>query len=243
MNGGRGRVIGFLKGGMVALPPVRVEGAHVYLRPPAARDWRAWAALRDESRDFLKPWEPAWPADALGRDAYLRRLKRQVQEWRGDEGYAFLIFRRDDDALIGGIGFSNVRRGVSQTASLGSWIGATHRAGATMTDTRSHVTGFGFRQLGLHRSRPPACRRKRAEPSPAGGGSGFVARGLCPGVSEGSTTAGRHLLYAILTVRIRSMAGQPWTFGARNVEPRLLWSDHTIRCTVGRTSRSRRSMS
>lgn len=197
MNGGRGRVIGFLKGGMVALPPVRVEGAHVYLRPPAARDWRAWAALRDESRDFLKPWEPAWPADALGRDAYLRRLKRQVQEWRGDEGYAFLIFRRDDDALIGGIGFSNVRRGVSQTASLGYWIGATHARRGHMTDAVRTVTGFGFRQLGLHRIEA-ACLPTNEPSRRLLERVGFVREGYARAYLKIDNRWADHLLYAIL---------------------------------------------
>lgn len=197
MNGGRGRVIGFLKGGMVALPPVRVEGGHVYLRPPAARDWRAWAALRDESREFLKPWEPAWPADALGRDAYLRRLKRQVQEWRGDEGYAFLVFRRDDDALIGGIGFSNVRRGVSQTASLGYWIGAPHARQGHMTDAVRTATGFGFRQLGLHRIEA-ACLPTNEPSRRLLERVGFVREGYARAYLKIDNRWSDHLLYAIL---------------------------------------------
>ncbi len=37
------------------------------LRPPRAADHKAWAELRDQSRDFLQPWEPTWPADDLSR--------------------------------------------------------------------------------------------------------------------------------------------------------------------------------
>ena len=40
-----------------------------------------------------------------------------------DRAYSFLIFKIDDKTLLGGINIGNVRRGVSQSASLGYWIG------------------------------------------------------------------------------------------------------------------------
>ena len=45
--------------------------------------------------------------------------ERQSDEWERDSGYGFFIFRRGDDALLGGINLNNVRRGVAQMASLG----------------------------------------------------------------------------------------------------------------------------
>src|SRR5690349_17498929 len=42
-----------------------VTGKGVYLRPPAATDYSEWAELREQSREFLTPWEPVWPADDL----------------------------------------------------------------------------------------------------------------------------------------------------------------------------------
>ena len=46
-----------------------VETRALYLRPPQMRDWRDWAELRALSREFLSPWEPTWPSDALTRTA------------------------------------------------------------------------------------------------------------------------------------------------------------------------------
>src|SRR6185436_12028354 len=112
----------------------RVEGAHVFLRPPIRRDWRLWAELRTVSRDFLVPWEPTWPSDALTRAAFRRRLDRQSEEWERDTAYCFFIFRRADDALIGGINLNNVRRGVAQMASLGYWIGKPYAQRGYMTE-------------------------------------------------------------------------------------------------------------
>ena len=39
----------------------RLESTNIYVQPPRYRDWRAWAALRSSSREFLTPWEPTWP--------------------------------------------------------------------------------------------------------------------------------------------------------------------------------------
>ena len=55
----------------VAGPVVRGDG--VLLRPPRASDYAAWSALRDGSRDYLQPWEPAWPDDDLSKGAFRRR--------------------------------------------------------------------------------------------------------------------------------------------------------------------------
>ena len=144
-------MIGFLNTGINAVPAVRLEAERVYLRPGRGRDWRAWAALRDQSRDFLTPWEPTWPADALSRRAYIRRLRRQIHEWRQDEAYSFLIFHKANHALLGGIGVANIRRGVAQMASLGYWIGQPHARQGYMTESVRTVVRFGFNQLGLHR--------------------------------------------------------------------------------------------
>ena len=144
-------MIGLLKTGLGALPAVRLEGDRVYLRPPRPRDWKAWSMLRDQSREFLRPWEPTWPPDALSRGSFVRRLRRQIAEWRHDEGYGFLIFDKSNDRLIGGIGMSNVRRGVAQMASLGYWIGQCYAGNGYMTEAARIVISFAFHQLGLHR--------------------------------------------------------------------------------------------
>ena len=102
--------------------PFRLTGDRVFLRAPERGDWEAWASLRARSRDFLEPWEPSWPPDALSRLSFRSRVARYAEDWRTDQAYNFFIFIHDD-TLVGGIGLSNVRRGVSETASLGYWVG------------------------------------------------------------------------------------------------------------------------
>jgi ribosomal-protein-alanine N-acetyltransferase len=93
-----------------------VDGGLVRLRPPRMADFAEWAALRSESRDFLQPWEPTWPADDLTRAAFRRRLSIYSRDRDLGLGHAFFIFRQSDDALVGGINLRNITRGVAQSA-------------------------------------------------------------------------------------------------------------------------------
>ena len=128
-----------------------LERGRVLLRPPQQRDWKRWATLRDESRDFLSPWEPTWPYDALTRRSFRRRVRAYNQELRQGSSFSFLIFRRSDNVLMGGVTLSNLRRGVAQSASLGYWIGRPHARQGYMSEALALVLEFGFEQLGLHR--------------------------------------------------------------------------------------------
>lgn len=132
-------------------PPARLAGRRVYLRQPEDRDWRPWADLRAFSHAFLAPWEPTWPADALTREAYRRRLRRYGIDWREDAGYSLFIFRLDNDALVGGVTLGNVRRGVAQAATLGYWIGQPYARQGYMTDALKATITFAFQTLQLHR--------------------------------------------------------------------------------------------
>ena len=128
-----------------------VRGDAVYLRPPEMHDFENWAALRHLSRAFLIPWEPTWPADDLTRSAFRRRLRRHAGEIGNDEAYPFLVFRENDDAILGGLTLSQVKRGVAQAATLGYWMGQPYAGQGWMSRAVRAATGFAFATLRLHR--------------------------------------------------------------------------------------------
>ena len=101
------------------MPAVRIDGSTVYVRPPQKRDRAEWVHLRELSREFLVPWEPAWPPDAATSAAFNRRYRRFCLDWQSRSGFAFFIFEQSSDALTGGITLSNVRRGVAQCGNIG----------------------------------------------------------------------------------------------------------------------------
>ena len=128
-----------------------IEGQGVTLRLPQMAEFEEWAALRTASRDFLTPWEPSWPADDLTRAAFRRRLKRYAEDWRTDQSYAFFIFRKQDNLLLGGLTLANVRRGVAQAGSIGYWLGMPFARNGYMTAAVKGVLPFCFETLRLHR--------------------------------------------------------------------------------------------
>jgi len=128
-----------------------IAGAGVTLRVPQSGDFAEWAALREASRAFLVPWEPTWPADDLTRGAFRRRLKRYAEDLRSDLAYAFLIFRSDDNALVGGLTLANIRRGVAQAGSIGYWVGEPFSHKGYMTAAMRALVPFCFTTLRLHR--------------------------------------------------------------------------------------------
>jgi [ribosomal protein S5]-alanine N-acetyltransferase len=134
-----------------APPPFRLLGPRVILRTPEREDFDEWATLRTDSRTFLAPFEPSWPNDAVTRVGFRRRLQRYAIDWRSDQGYSFVLTRRADRALIGGVSLSNVRRGVAETASLGYWIGERFARQGYMTDGLKLALAFAFDRLRLHR--------------------------------------------------------------------------------------------
>jgi len=132
-------------------PPLRLLSERVALRPAERTDFEAWAEVRGESRRFLTPWEPSWSADALTRGAFRRRLARYAIDWRTDQGYSFFLFSRETSQLMGGIGLTNVRRGVAETGSLGYWMGERYASRGYMKEGLRLMLGFAFDRLNLHR--------------------------------------------------------------------------------------------
>ena len=132
-------------------PEPTIALSRLYLRPPVRHDWVQWAKLRSESKEFLIPWEPTWPSDALSKSAFRRRLSRYSEDWSNDRGYSFFIFTKEAQHLVGGITIANVRRGVAQMGSFGYWIGERFARNGYMTEAVQGPASFAFDQLALHR--------------------------------------------------------------------------------------------
>ncbi len=128
-----------------------VQGRGFWLRPLSMSDYPHWAELRAASRTHLVPWEPEWAKDELTRNAFRHRLRHHQHEIREDRGYAFALIDEREDRLIGGVSLSNVRRGVTQSASLGYWLGAPYIGRGAMTEAVRAVVPFAFGALRLHR--------------------------------------------------------------------------------------------
>jgi ribosomal-protein-alanine N-acetyltransferase len=181
----------------VGEPELAVKGREVLLRPPQMSDHDEWAALREESRDFLTPWEPVWPADDLTRAAFRRRLRRYAEDQRTDQAYAFLIFRNDGNTLLGGVTLANLRRGVAQAGSIGYWVGARFARQGIMSAAMRALVPFAFDSLRLHRLEA-ACIPTNAASVALLEKTGFTREGYARDYLCINGVWADHLLYARL---------------------------------------------
>ncbi|MEI8394529.1 MAG: GNAT family protein [Rhodospirillaceae bacterium] len=190
-------MIRFLTGGLLDKPVIRLTGRLVTLRPPTMQDWSAWAELRSASKNFLTPREPEWPADALTRSTFARRVKRQRNEWNDDLAYSFISFENETGRLVGGLGLGNLRRGVAQSSTLGYWVGERFAKRGYTSDAVRLVLNFAFNELNLHRVEASclpdniASRRLLCK-------LGFIEEGLARSYLRINGAWRDHLLFAVL---------------------------------------------
>jgi len=178
-------------------PEPLVRGDGLYLRPAAATDYASWSRLRAASRAFLEPWEPTWPEDDLTQASFRRRLRRQEEDISRDEAYPFLIFDQTSDQLLGGITLGGLRRGVSQTGTLGYWMGAAHAGKGRMTQAVAAVVDFAFSRLRLHRVEA-ACIPDNAPSIAVLERNGFQREGYARGYLKIDGAWRDHVLFGLL---------------------------------------------
>lgn len=197
MNTSPGRLLLLRAVGLAYDPPEPIVGSKVTLRVPDMSDYEAWAELRGASRAFLVPWEPAWPADDLTRQAFRRRVARYRQDWREDQGYAVFIRRNADNAVVGGITLTNVRRGVAQTVSLGYWMGEAFAGQGYMSAGVRALIPYVFGPLGFRRIEA-ACVPHNAASVGLLERVGFTREGLAREYLCINGTWMDHLLFAMI---------------------------------------------
>ena len=129
----------------------KLSGERIFLRPPKRRDALKWQKLRMASKSFLVPWEPAWDASSCSRRSFIRYFKNSNYLANMDRAYSFLIFSIEDKSLLGGVNIGNVRRGVSQSASLGYWIGKQYSKKGYMKEALDVLIPSLFLELQLNR--------------------------------------------------------------------------------------------
>lgn len=157
-------------------PPLINAGA-VYLRAPGLGDHAAWAALREQSREHLTRWEPAWKTADAAADAFRLRLKSYDRQFKARAGVAFHVFRLGDDTLVGGVTLSDIRLHAAQSATVGYWIGAAYLRQGYGLAAVSGVVGYAFDGLGLNRVEA-ACQPGNAPSRALLAKAGFVEEGL-----------------------------------------------------------------
>lgn len=186
-----------------------LEGAGVVLRPPRPSDYVQWSQLREASRAYLQPWEPAWAEDDLGRPAYRRRLAVYAREMEQNTAWPFFVFTADDEEqLLGAVTLSNIRRGVAETGTLGYWIGQSHAGQGRATAAVRTLLAFAFDILKLHRVEA-ACVPTNVASRRVLEKAGFRHEGMAKAYLKINGVWADHLLFGVVSDEVGPWGVQP----------------------------------
>ncbi|MCL7463673.1 GNAT family protein [Phaeovulum sp. NW3] len=176
---------------------LRIETERMTLRLPQHSDFRDWAWLREESRDFLTQWEPSWAHDHLGRKAFANRVYWAARAASSGTALPLFLIRREDGAVLGAITLDNIRRGPAQAGTLGYWVGARHARQGFMREAIRAVVHHAFTALDLSRIEA-ACLPENAASRGVLEKSGFKYEGVAQSYLQINGRWRNHVLYANL---------------------------------------------
>ncbi|MDA5108696.1 GNAT family N-acetyltransferase [Brevibacillus thermoruber] len=134
----------------------------VYIRPLTAEDASAMLALRVRNQAFFQPFEPIRPASFLTLEGQREQLAAAERDFAAGTAYAFGVFLRENDELIGRVNLSNVVRGAWQNATMGYYLDQSLGGRGCMTQAVRQALRFAFAEAGLHRVQAAVMPRNGA---------------------------------------------------------------------------------
>ncbi|SLN57904.1 Putative ribosomal N-acetyltransferase YdaF [Pseudoruegeria aquimaris] len=176
---------------------LRLVSERLVLRLPSHGDFRAWAHLRQESADFLQPWEPSWSEAHLTRKSFTNRVYWAQRSLAQDMAVPLFLFDRQTDSLLGAITLDNIRRGPAQSATLGYWVGARYARQGYMGEAIRAVVHHAFHEMDLSRIEA-ACLPENAASRGVLEKCGFKYEGVAQSYLQINGRWRNHVLYANL---------------------------------------------
>jgi len=182
---------------MLGRRKLRIETERLTLRPPVHADFRAWAALRRASNDYLRPWEPTWAEDHLTRKAFTNRVYWAQRSVSSGNAMPLFLIRRSDQNLVGAITLDNIRRGPAQSGTLGYWTGEPFARQGYMREAIEATVHQAFTRLDLSRIEA-ACLPENQASRGLLEKAGFKYEGVAQSYLQIDGRWRTHVLYAAL---------------------------------------------
>ena len=174
-----------------------IETPRLTLRLPEMGDHVPWAQLRRGGEAFLRAWEPSWASDHFTRKAFRNRVYWAHRAREEGRAVALFLVRREGSRLIGAITLDNIRRGPSQSAQVGYWIGPDFARQGYMTEALEATVGHAFHTLDLSRVEA-ACLPENAASRGLLERAGFAYEGVARSYLQIDGRWRDHVLYANL---------------------------------------------
>lgn len=186
--------------------PVRIVTERLTLRLPEHGDFRSWSSLRQDSVEFLTPWEPAWATDHLTRKSFTNRVYWAQRSARSGSAVPVFLVRTSDAALVGAITLDNIRRGPSQAGTLGYWMGQSFARHGYMNEAILALVHYAFTTLDLSRVEA-ACLPENTASRGVLEKAGFKYEGVAQSYLQINGRWRNHVLYANLRGDRRGKSG------------------------------------
>jgi [ribosomal protein S5]-alanine N-acetyltransferase len=108
------------------------------------------AALVQQNRDFLAPWEPARDERYFTVEGQRERIGAILERERRGEALPRVILD-DQGAVQGRINLNNIVRGPFQSCTVGYWVAESANGRGLATMAVAEIKRIAFGALGLHR--------------------------------------------------------------------------------------------
>ncbi|WP_112320441.1 GNAT family N-acetyltransferase [Oceanibium sediminis] len=178
-------------------PRLKLLSERLILRLPDMADHAEWVMLRENSTEFLERWEPVRASEQTSRRSFRNRVYWAERSLEQDRAVPLFLTLRATGTLLGGITLDNIRRGPSQAATVGYWIGAQHARHGYMREALQSVVRYAFSDLGLSRIEAATL----PENAPSRGlleSTGFKYEGVAQSYLQIAGRWRTHVLYANL---------------------------------------------
>ncbi|WP_223067591.1 GNAT family N-acetyltransferase [Paenibacillus caui] len=127
------------------------KGKTVHIRQLNVHDAAESLRLQTENRDFFEKFSMTRAVDFYKIEGQINMIQNHHEHVQKDQGYAFGIFKNDDDALIGTISLFQVIRGSLQSAFIGYFLDKKHNGKGYATEAVQLICEYAFGELKLHR--------------------------------------------------------------------------------------------
>lgn len=123
----------------------------VYVRFPEEADAAELTDLYDRNRAFFEQFSPVVPEEHYTEAHQLQAIRKGAEDRMQDQGYSFVICRKEDDRIVGGISLTFVVRGPLQSCMIGFNLDQAHNGKGYMTEAIRQVVRYAFEELKFHR--------------------------------------------------------------------------------------------
>lgn len=128
--------------------------SRVFIRAYIEEDALELLELNIRNREHFEFWMPLKPKEeqySLG--AHQERIRQTLQKMQDDRYYAFGVFLKENNALIGEVSASFIERFPAETCMIGYQLDRNYNGQGLMAEAVSQAVGLLFDKYAFHRLR------------------------------------------------------------------------------------------